>query len=791
MKKIKFFFLFVLLAFFVLSANNTVNASEFLVATEDDFLTTRQENETTTIKLDADITLDNTRPELNVYNDYIIDLNGHDLYIRKFLNVWYYADNITIKFIDSSANKTGRITTNPTSNPFNIRRASLGDEAYVANFIFDGITFEQVDIVGTIFNFTANEYFNLNFKIYNSTIIVDDSILQGTPASLENLSLDIQNSTIEAKSRSVKIANSIDGLTFGDVVDTTKYNIKGIPENETILEEISADTPVTNKYEKIIVSIAPKIIRVKFDPLEYGYSNEGIGIPIKSLVEGIPNYSVQVSGQEFIFEPDENGENILKPKEGLKAGDYTAQITIEPTDSSSYAPITGTVTLTVNKKKIAKPVPVTVDASFEYDGTEKEFLVTGFDENTMITGGNKKTDAGTHSADYGIKDEDNYEWEDGTSTILSFRWYITKASLKKPEPITVTFTYDGQEKEIVVSNYDSNILSVENGIGMIPGIYSAKYTIINTNNYEWEDGTTDEVIIPWTIGKAKIKRPIANNTEFTYNGTQHELVVENYDSNVMTVENNMKTRVGVYNATFSLINWQYYEWEDGTQSDIQIEWKINKAELDKPTATVTEFDYDKTEKELVVTGFDSNTMKVENNVKTNAGDYIATFTLLDVDNYRWSDKTIEPATIEWKINKIVVNVPTAEIVEFEYDGTEKTLDVKGIDESLMSVVGISKTEPGRYTAQFDLLDKENYVWEDNRITTQTIEWVITTPEPSYKKGDINKDGLVDSADAAIALNLYKYNNATTEDIQIGDMDENGMIDSADAAMILNVFKYNL
>ena len=109
----------------------------------------------------------------------------------------------------------------------------------------------------------------------------------------------------------------------------------------------------------------------------------------------------------------------------------------------------------------------------------------------------------------------------------------------------------------------------------------------------------------------------------------------------------------------------------------------------------------------------------------------------------------------------------------------------------MSVVGITKTEPGRYTAQFDLLDKENYVWEDNRTTTQIIEWVITTPEPSYKKGDINKDGLVDSADAAIALNLYKYNNATVEDIQIGDMDENGMIDSADAAMILNVFKYNL
>ena len=59
------------------------------------------------------------------------------------------------------------------------------------------------------------------------------------------------------------------------------------------------------------------------------------------------------------------------------------------------------------------------------------------------------------------------------------------------------------------------------------------------------------------------------------------------------------------------------------------------------------------------------------------------------------------------------------------------------------------------------------------------------------KGDLNLDGLVDSADAAIVLNLYKYNNANLQDLEIGDMDENGILDSADAAIILNVYKYSL
>ena len=75
--------------------------------------------------------------------------------------------------------------------------------------------------------------------------------------------------------------------------------------------------------------------------------------------------------------------------------------------------------------------------------------------------------------------------------------------------------------------------------------------------------------------------------------------------------------------------------------------------------------------------------------------------------------------------------------------------------------------------------------------TTSVAIAEFTEELAYRKGDINKDGLVDSADAAIALNLYKYNNATAENIKLGDMDENGMIDSADAAMILNIFKYNL
>ena len=56
-------------------------------------------------------------------------------------------------------------------------------------------------------------------------------------------------------------------------------------------------------------------------------------------------------------------------------------------------------------------------------------------------------------------------------------------------------------------------------------------------------------------------------------------------------------------------------------------------------------------------------------------------------------------------------------------------------------------------------------------------------------GDLDNSGAVNSDDAASALDLYRYGNATDEDILIGDIDENGIINSDDAALILDIYRY--
>ena len=79
----------------------------------------------------------------------------------------------------------------------------------------------------------------------------------------------------------------------------------------------------------------------------------------------------------------------------------------------------------------------------------------------------------------------------------------------------------------------------------------------------------------------------------------------------------------------------------------------------------------------------------------------------------------------------------------------------------------------------------------NKITINVLDISesISKPSEQIEKGDLDRNGAVNSDDAAIALDLYRYGNVSDEDLQIGDMDENGLINSDDAALILDVYRY--
>lgn len=122
------------------------------------------------------------------------------------------------------------------------------------------------------------------------------------------------------------------------------------------------------------------------------------------------------------------------------------------------------------------------------------------------------------------------------------------------------------------------------------------------------------------------------------------------------------------------------------------------------------------------------------------------------------------------------------------DATDKLLKFESSNSKILTVTqnGIIKAKSkGSATVTVKSVNSP----EIYKTVLVTVTRNPNDPEPEVLKGDLDKNGIVDANDAAVALDLYKYNNATEEELKIGDMDENGLIDANDAALILDIYKY--
>lgn len=154
-------------------------------------------------------------------------------------------------------------------------------------------------------------------------------------------------------------------------------------------------------------------------------------------------------------------------------------------------------------------------------------------------------------------------------------------------------------------------------------------------------------------------------------------------------------------------------------------------------------------------------------------------------------KTVELSNVEKIGSNVFYKCETLEST-MEIPSTVKSLGDSVFYMSTVSkVVFLSNNAPTitKNTFNNNIEMKINVPKHGNGYTAQN-NWPETT-DAYIVDGDINMDGLVDSADAAIVLNLFKYNNATQTDIDLADLDDNGLLDSADAAIILNIFKYSI
>ena len=107
------------------------------------------------------------------------------------------------------------------------------------------------------------------------------------------------------------------------------------------------------------------------------------------------------------------------------AGTYTVTYKV-PDTNTNY---TGTFSVAFTIKKAQLEKVTLVKDTFEYTGDEIVPQDSNFDLNKMnFSGDIKATNVGNYSITVSLKDKDNYEWKDGTTTDLVLNWSITQAT---------------------------------------------------------------------------------------------------------------------------------------------------------------------------------------------------------------------------------------------------------------------------------------------------------------------------------------------------------------------------
>ena len=178
------------------------------------------------------------------------------------------------------------------------------------------------------------------------------------------------------------------------------------------------------------------------------------------------------------------------------AGTYTVTYKV-PDTNTNY---TGTFSVAFTIKKAQLEKVTLVENTFEYTGDEIVSDGSNFDSTKMnVSGDIKATNVGNYSITVSLKDKDNYEWkDDSTTTDLVLNWSITQATPNYTIPTGLTSVKGKTLKDVILpGRFTWNDTSTALTAGT--HTYKATYTPEDTTNYKTITDIDIEVVVKDTF----------------------------------------------------------------------------------------------------------------------------------------------------------------------------------------------------------------------------------------------------------------------------------------------------
>jgi len=406
-----------------------------------------------------------------------------------------------------------------------------------------------------------------------------------------------------------------------------------------------------------------------------------------------------------------------------------------------------------------------------YDATNEEYVAGATEGDVVMTVTAVKVDLGGDGTP---------EWKE---TSKDFTIHVVNKTDVNISGLSnnETFTYDGNPKmptgTISVNAGTVNVSDLEvkyQGTGTTSynsataptnaGTYTVTYKVPDTNtNY------TGTFSVAFTIKKAQLDKVTIVKDTFEYTGTDITPTLNNVNSNIEVTGDTKAKNVSNNTITAKIKDKTNYEWKDGLNGDLTINWSITQATPDYTVPTGLTSVKGKVLADVVLpTGFTWNAPATVLTAGTNT--YKATFTPVDTTNY----KTITDIDIEVDVKNIfdvITSVP----------GGNGTITPSKIDVIEGSKVKITFTPNTGY-----MVDKVLVNGIEKTATGNEIEITVDeekTVEVSYKKipftitveevtgATVDPDGTVtvsygDNKDFTITANTgYKLVKVLVNDVE--------------------------
>ena len=409
----------------------------------------------------------------------------------------------------------------------------------------------------------ANEF--LNVGTYKAVALLGDSESNYTFTNLEyNLAitrakpqLTISNTIFtytgleQDASRCVTINNSEQELIFTNNYFTTVAEGNG--RQVTVSAEQSLNYFAVSQTFAINVLKADAVIDISGVKKDYVYNGDKQIINIGATINN-QEQTLVYSNNTFMSVSDGNGKKVT--------------VSATATENYNYA----SQTFTINVEK------ATIDTSkwtwyylneFTYTGNEQSVRIINYNPTlvTPIYSDATKTDVGIYTATvrFELLEPENYN----EIPLSSLTWKIKKATVSKPNCQFRTSVYTGEEQTLSVPT--NGKYSVSENTYKDAGIYFVNIALKDNSNYQWEDGTVDNLSIKWIIEKAIVEVPVVKN-QFTYTGKTLSLGLESND--LYEVLDGEAVEVGKYSTRLILKDSSNYQWADTDKAYVTINWEV-------------------------------------------------------------------------------------------------------------------------------------------------------------------------------------------------------------------------